>query len=136
METVEGGYIRHFPKKQKYFYGDNVIAIKTNSSNLKKGGEYYEANKQYKVYDVMQCDKCGEEYINIYPNHNYSYQSYCDCSKCNEQVFTDNKKWSNANDFKTPMELRRIKIEQIKYKKLNLFGKLVFKIKKRLNNGI
>lgn len=141
MEIEEGGYIRHFPKKQTFHVGDVVIAIKSKLPKHNKQDdfyedEYYEVNKEYKVFDVMQCQKCGEEYIHIIPDGGYRYERYLDCSNCGKYVHTNNKKWSLAKDFTTPLGLRRFKIEQIKYRQLNFFGKLVYKIKKGLNNGI
>jgi len=141
MEIEEGGYIRLFPKKQTFHTSEVVIAIKNkipkhNEQDDYYEGEYYQINKEYKVFDVMQCEKCGEEYIHVIPDGGYCFQRYLECSHCGKSVHTDNKKWSNAKDFTTPLGLRRFKIEQIKYKQLNFFGKLVYKIKKGLNNGV
>ena len=44
MEIEDGGYIRHFPKKQIFHVGDVVIAIKANYQNIMNKMIYMKMN--------------------------------------------------------------------------------------------
>lgn len=127
MEIIEGGV--YVPEKKKFKVGDMVVAL---DGAAYIGGNKIDINKLYKVLDVDYCEYCGEEYITInndnFINDPYLYYSCKDCSK---NVYLNARFSSQSKNFISIMEARRLKIEKIKYNKLNLFGKLLYRIENK-----
>lgn len=126
MEIEEGGFVDIHRKGQKYFPGDVVIPVEKGHK------DFYELNKEYIINSITQCKTCGEEYIDIGINYDdKKHFPFFKCESCGRVIYTFLKVMVNSNKFKTPLELRKYKIEKIKSNK-NLTSRLIYKFKKRI----
>lgn len=126
MEIIEGGV--YAPEKKKFKVGDMVVALEgaTYTSGVK-----IDINKPYKVEEVDYCEDCGEEYITLNSDFINDPHLYYGCKSCNRGVYLNAKHSAQSTNFISILDARRLKIEKIKYNKLNLFGKLKYRIEKK-----